>query len=112
MEHFFSKRLYCFRKGCSTKNGKWILAVDKGKYFCALLTDFSKALDFISPKLVLAELHAYMKELRFIHSYLNNRKQITGVNGFIVPRKKSCLEFHKELYLDLCFLIYFFVTFS
>ena len=56
----------------------------KGKYFGALLTDLSKALDCISHELILAKLHAYgfsLRALRLIHSYLTNRKQRTKVNG-------------------------------
>ena len=63
---------------------KWKLAVDKGKYFGALLTDLSKAFDCISHELILAKLHAYgfsLRALRLIHSYLTNRKQRTRLNG-------------------------------
>ena len=69
---------------------KWKSAVDKGKYFGALLTDLSKAFDCISHELILAKLHAYgfsLRALRLIHSYLTNRKQRTRVNG-----KCSCWE--------------------
>ena len=48
---------------------KWKSAVDKRKYFWALLTDFSKAFNCISMKLVLAKLHGYgfsMKALRLV----------------------------------------------
>ena len=63
---------------------KWKLAVDKGKYFGALLTDLSKAFDCISQEFVLAKLHVYgfsLRALRLIHSYLTNRKQRTRLNG-------------------------------
>ena len=63
---------------------KWKSAIDKGKYFGALLTDLSKAFDCISHELILANLHAYgfsLRALRLIHSYLTNRKQRTNVNG-------------------------------
>ena len=63
---------------------KWKSAVDKGKYFGALLTDLSKAVDCISYELILAKLHVYgfsLRALRLIHSYLTNRKQRTKVNG-------------------------------
>ena len=64
--------------------GKWKSAVDKGKYFGALLTDLSKAFYCISHELTLAKLRAYgfsLRALRLIHSYLTNRKQRTKVNG-------------------------------
>ena len=63
---------------------KWKLAVDKGKYFGALLTDLSKAFDCICHELILTKLHAHgfsLRALRLIHSYLTNRKQRTKVNG-------------------------------
>ena len=63
---------------------KWKLAVDKGKYFGALLTDLSKAFDCISQEFVLAKLHVYgfsLRALRLIHSYLTNRKQTIRVNA-------------------------------
>ena len=63
---------------------KWKSAVDKGKYFGALLRDLSKAFDSISHELILAKLHAYgfsLRALRLIHSYLTNRKQRARVNG-------------------------------
>ena len=90
MEPFFSKQQCGLRKGYSTQYcllsmlEKWKSAVDKGKYFGALLTDLSKAFDCISHELILAKLHAYgfsLRALRLIHSYLTNRKQRTRVNG-------------------------------
>ena len=83
MEPFFSKQRCGFCKGYSTQYcflsmlKKWKLAVDKGKYFGALLTDLSKAFDCISQEFVLAKLHVYgfsLRALRLIHSYLTNRK--------------------------------------
>ena len=63
---------------------KWKSAVDKEKYFGALLADLSKALDCISHELIPAKLHAYgfsLRALRLIHSYINDKKQRTRVNG-------------------------------
>ena len=89
MEPFFSKQQCGFRKSYSTQYcllsmfEKNKSAVDKGKYFGAILTDLSKAFDRIYHELVLAKLHAYgfvMRALRLIHSYLTNRKQRTRVN--------------------------------
>ena len=63
---------------------KWKSAIDKGKYFGALLTDLSKAFDCISHALIIAKLYLYgfsLRALRLIHSYLTNRKQRTRVNG-------------------------------
>ena len=90
MEPLFSKQQCGFGKGYSTQYcllsmlKKWKSAVDKGKYFRALLTDLPKAFDCISHELILAKLHAYgfsLRALRLIHSYLTNRKQRTRVHG-------------------------------
>ena len=62
---------------------KWKSAVDKGELSGALLTDLSKAFDYLSHKLLLAKLHAYgfsIAILRLIDSYLKNRRQITKIN--------------------------------
>ena len=62
---------------------KWKRAVDNGKAFGILLTDFSKAIDCLSHELLLAKLHAYgfsISALRLIYSYLANRKQRTKIN--------------------------------
>ena len=81
METLFSKQHFGFRKGYRMQYcllsmlEKWKLAVNKGKYFGALLTDLSKAFDRISHELILAKLHAYgfsLRALRLIHSYLTN----------------------------------------
>ena len=88
---FFSKQQHAFRKDYSTKYcllsmlEKWKSAVDKGKYFGALLADLSRVFDCISHELILAKLHASydfsLRVLRWVHSYLTNRIQRTRVNG-------------------------------
>ena len=53
------------------------LEVDEGKYFRALLTDFSKAFDCLSDKFLLAKLHAHgfsLIALMLAHSCLITRK--------------------------------------
>ena len=50
----------------------WKRMVDNGKVFEILLTDLSKAFDFLFHQLVLAKLHAYgfsIPALRLIYSY-------------------------------------------
>ena len=54
------------------------------KVFRILLTDLSKAFDYLSHGLLLAKLHAYgfsISALRVIYSYLANRKQRTKINS-------------------------------
>ena len=90
MDSFFSKYQCGFRNGYSTQQcllsmlEKWKRAVDNGKAFGLLLTDLSKAFDYLSNELLLVKLHAYgfsFAALRLIHSYLTNRKQRTKVNS-------------------------------
>ena len=94
MKPLFSKQQCGFRKGYSTQYcllsmlEKWKSAVDKGKYFSALLTYLSKAFNCISHEHILAKLHAFgfsLRALRLIHSYLTNRKQRTKVNSKYSP---------------------------
>ena len=62
---------------------KWKHAVDNKKVFGALralLTDLSKAIDYICRDLVIAKLNAYslsLPALKLVHNYLQNRKQRT-----------------------------------
>ena len=90
MDSFFSNYQCGFRKGYSTQQcllsmlEKWKRAVDSGETFGLLLTDLSKAFDYLSHELFLAKLHAYgfsFAALRLIHSYLTNRKHRTKVNS-------------------------------
>ena len=51
---------------------------DKRKVFGALLTDLSKAFDFLDYELLATKLNAYgfnLPGLRLVHGYLPNRKQ-------------------------------------
>ena len=79
-----------FRKGFNAQHclasmiETWREAIDNGGCFGALLTDLSKAFDCLLHDLLIAKLHAYgldMKSLKFIYSYLNNRKQRVKINN-------------------------------
>ena len=62
---------------------RWQKAIDSGKIAGALLTDLSKAFDCINHELLIAKLEAYgfsNSSLRYIYSYLSDRKQRTKVN--------------------------------
>ena len=79
-------------------------AVDKGKSFGALLTDLSKAFDYLFHELLLAKPHAYgfsIAALRLIHSYLSNRKQRTKVNLSCIPWKEILFGVPQESILRL-----------
>ena len=82
-ENFLSTEQCGFRKDYSTQNclwvllEKWICAVDKGKTFCALLTDFSKAFACLDSERLIAKLNAYgftLPALKLGHNYLSQRK--------------------------------------
>ena len=79
MESFLSKYQCGFRKGFSTQHyllfmfEKWKRTVDNGKVFGILLTDSSKAFDYLSHELLLDKLHVYgfsISALRLIYNYL------------------------------------------
>ena len=79
---FFSKHQCGFRKGFNAQHclvsmlEKWKSETDNKKSFGALLTDLSKAFDWLSRDLLIAKLSAYgfnMSALRFVHSYLKSR---------------------------------------
>ena len=64
-EQFLPKYQYGFRKGFSAQHNllsmlqKWKSAVDNKKVFGALLTDLSKAFDYLSHDLLITKLNAY-----------------------------------------------------
>ena len=63
---------------------KWHEFLDIGGHGGALLTDLSKAFDCIDHELLIAKLHAYgfdYDALKFIYSYLKERKQRTKINS-------------------------------
>ena len=77
---------------------KWKRAVNSGHMFGALLTDLSKAFDYLYHELLIAKLSAYgfnLPALKLVHNYLWNRKQRTKINRaysfwleivFVVPQ--------------------------
>ena len=90
MDVFLSRRQCGFRKGCSTQQclltmlEKWRSTVDNRKTFGVLLTELSKAFDYLSHELLLAKLHAYgfrIPALRLVYSYLKNRNQRNKINS-------------------------------
>ena len=68
----------------ATMSEKWWEGIDKGDCFGELLTDLSKAFYCVLHDLLIAKLHAYgvdIKYLRFVYSYLNGRKQRVKINN-------------------------------
>ena len=63
---------------------KWRISVDNSKMFGPLLTDISKAFDYLHHELLIAKLNAYgfsLTALKLVHNYLSNRKQRTKINS-------------------------------
>ena len=90
LNQIFSKYQRGFRKGYNTQHclmamiEKWRKFLDIGGHAGALLTDLSKAFDCIDHELLIAKLHAYGFDndvLKFIYSYLKERKQRTKINS-------------------------------
>ena len=90
VDKFLSPYLFGFRKGHSTEQcllkmlEAWKKAADEKKFGGAILTDLSKAFDCLNHELLLAKLNAYGFEhsaLKFINSYLKERKQRTKVGS-------------------------------
>ena len=84
-----SKPLTGFRKNHSTQHYLsgmleiWKKVLDKGGYICAIFMDLSKAFDTLNHNLLIAKLGADGFEtdaLRYMKSYLTNRKQRVRVN--------------------------------
>ena len=87
---FLSPYLFGYRKGRSTEQclvimiEMWKKALDNKKSGGAILTDLSKAFDCLNHDLLIAKLDAYgfhKDALKFILSYLKERKQRTKING-------------------------------
>ena len=90
IEKFLSPYLFGFRRGHSTEQcllimlETWKRALDRKQYAGAILTDLSKAFDCLNHNLLVAKLAAYgfdHSSLKFIYSYLKERKQRTKINS-------------------------------
>ena len=91
-DRILPKFLCGFRKGHSTQHCllfmlvKLKMTLDRGNCTGILLTDLSKAFDFVSHELLIAKLNAYgfsKNSLNMINDYLSGRKQRTKVGeGF------------------------------
>ena len=88
IQDHLSPYLFGFRKGHSTEQclvimlEKWKKALDKKGNAGTILTDLSKVFDSLSHELLIAKPSAYgfdQESLEFIRSYLNDRKQRTGI---------------------------------
>ena len=91
IQNHLSPYLFGFREGHSTEQclvimlEEWKKALDKKDSAGAILTDLSKAFDSLNHGLLIAKLSAYGfddESLKFIHSYLKERKQRTKVGSY------------------------------
>ena len=89
-----------FRKGFSSQYCLLVMlekfkeAIDRGNQFGALLTDLSKAFDYIDHKLLITKLYEYgvsSSALNVISSYLKRRTQRTKINDCFSAR--SSIEY-------------------
>ena len=89
-DKFFVKHQCGFRKGYNAQHCLLVMiekmkeACDKNKVCAAVLTDLSKAFDYLKLDLLIAKLHAFgfdNKSLRVMYAYLNNRVQVTKVGS-------------------------------
>ena len=87
-EKYMSPYIFGYRKGRSTEQcllvmiETWRMAMDNKGFAGAVLTDLSKAFDCLNHDLFIAKLSAYgfdKSALKFIYSYLKDRKQRTRV---------------------------------
>ena len=89
-ENYFSTMVSAYRKNYSTQHvitrliEEWRAHLDENFVVGAVLTDLSKAFDCIAHDLLIAKLAAYGfsdTALRYIYSYLSNRKQCVRINN-------------------------------
>ena len=90
MENYFSPMVSAYRKNYRTQHVMtrlvevWTEHLDENFVVGAVLTDLSKAFDCIAHDLFIAKLAAYGfsdTALRYVYSYLSNRKQCVRINN-------------------------------
>ena len=89
MENYFSPMVSAYRKNYSTQHVitclvEWREHLDENFVVGAVLTDLSKAFHCIAHNLLIAKFAAYgfsNTALRYVYSYLNNRKQCVLINN-------------------------------
>ena len=81
--HCRSGKSFSFQNSLLTMLEKWKSSVDKGNVFGVLLTDLSKAFNFLLHELIIAKLNFYgfsLPALKLMHNYLVERKKMTKAN--------------------------------
>ena len=81
---------------------KWRISVDNSKMFGPLLTDISKAFDYLHHELLIAKLNAYgfsLTALKLVHNYLISYQ--TGNDGQNeIQRTAVCRKLYLGFYKD------------
>ena len=83
---------------------KVVTAIDNHFHTIGIFLDFSTAFDTIYHKILFKKLSHYGiigKALEWFQDYLSDRKQFVIQNG--ERSSMQSLNFHKAVYLDLCF---------
>ena len=90
MEDYFSSMVSAYIKHYTTQHvitcvvEEWREDLDENFFVGAVLTDLSKASDCIAQDLLISQLAAYDfsdTALRYVYSYLSNRKQCVSINN-------------------------------
>ena len=119
MECKLSKFLCGFRKSYSTQHAllnlikEWQQTLDISGKVGAVLMDLSKAYDCLPHDLLIAKLAAYgfdSESLRFLYSYLSNRKQRVRVGSSLSEWLLVLLGVPQGSVLVPCCLTYFWTT--
>ena len=82
IDKFFSKYWCSLRKDSSAQDC-FLICLESGKAFGALLTDFSKTIDCHLHKLIISKLNTYgyiSLAFKLINNYLVSQKQRTKIN--------------------------------
>ena len=86
-------------------------AIDAQDYTCGIFLDLSKAFDTVNHSILIRKLEHYgIRGVanNWFTSYLNARRQLIQ----LFPQKRIYpVEYHKDLFLDHCFLFYILMTY-
>ena len=121
-EKILARYRFGFRKGHNTQQCLLVMiekrrqSLDKGGNYGALLTDLSKAFDYLSHDLLIAKLHAYgfdIPTLRLLHNYLINRNQRVKIDSAFSSWEEILFDVPQgsvlgPLLFNIFYVIYFF----
>ena len=94
MNDLFSPLVAAYRENYNTQNvlirllEEWRLYLDNNYFVGAVMVDLSKMFDCIPHDLLIAKLEAYRFDnntIRYVYSYLKNRKQCVKINNTLRP---------------------------